>query len=299
MSNPHFERFGPSPLIAFVVGLEQLGWKPSTVLLLDALTQASERRGAGLMLVVDAERPSQPLRNLTADGRVSGVLIRAQAADHRWVRELARSVPTVMIGAHHELQGLHVVEIENVESTASLVGSMLDAGCQRLAMVAGPSGRVDAEDRIEGFRLAHVQRGLVTDPTLMFACNYRRDAAFELADSVLDAAPDGIFAANDEMARGLMERAAQRGLQIPDDMMIAGFDGTGDAGIATIDLATVRTPWEALGDIAVETLLGLINGMDMPMERLVDPLVCVGGTIAQRPASSEPPISRVVLEDPA
>lgn len=304
MSHPGFERFGPSPLIAFVVGLEQLVWKPSTVRLLDALTQASAARGAGLMLIVDAEQPSQALRNLTSDGRVSGVLIRAQAADHGWVRELVSSVPAVMIGAHHEVRDLHVVEIENAESTASLVGSMLDAGCERLAMVTGPKGRVDAEDRIEGFRLAHVQRGLVADPALIFPGNYRREAAFELADSVIDTKPDGIFAANDEMARGLMERVAQRGLRIPDDVMIAGFDGTGDAGIASTDLATVHTPWEAIADIAIETLLGLINGMDMPMERLVDPQVSLGDTIVRRPGSPEAagleaPISRAVPEDPA
>lgn len=297
------DHIGTSPLIAFVVGLEQLAWKTSTILMLDAVNKAAEARGTGLMLIVDTSTPSQALRNFAADGRVSGVLVRAQAADQRWVRELAQSVPTVMIGAHNEVQGPHVVEIENVESTASLVGSMLDAGCKRLAIVAGPGDRVDADDRMEGFRLAHVQRGLTVDPALVFPCTYRRQEAFVLTDSVLDAKPDGIFAANDEMARGVIERAGQRGVQIPEDLMVAGFDGAGDAAVASPDLATVRTPWDALGEIAVETLLGLISGIDMPLERLVDPEVHLGATVAPRglsslPAGAEHSINRVVPEGP-
>jgi len=209
-----------------------------------------------------------------------------------------------MVGAHHELEGLHVVEIENVESTASLVGSMIDGGCERLAMLCGPEGRVDAEHRSEGFRLAHVQRGRVADPARIFPCNFRRDDAFAIADEVLNTKPDGIFAANDEMARGILERAEQRGMRVPDDFMLAGFDGTDDASITSQDLATVRTPWDAIAGMAVETLLGLINGMDMPLERLVDPLVSVGVTVTplsapKVPAGFESPFSRAAREGPA
>jgi len=278
------DAFGPSPLIAYVLGVDQLAWRPAGTRLLDAVDEAATANGLGLMLVVDATRPSQALRACIADGRISGVLIRAQAAENPWVRELVHSVPTVMIGAHAKVSDVHVVEFENVESTAALVGSMLDAGCERLAMVLGKAGRIDAESRAEGFRLAHVQRGLTVDPALIYPGDFFRETAYAVADAILDAEADGIFAANDEMARGLMERIEQCGISVPKDLMIAGFDGTGTVNVTGPELATVRVPWRDLADIAVETLLGLMGGMDMPRERLVDPEVSLGETIVAKEA---------------
>lgn len=292
---------GPAPLLGFVVGLDRLSWRPSAVRLVDAVSKAAEAQNAGLLLTVDAEKPSEVLRSLIGDGQIAGVLIRAQAADQQWVRELASSVPMVMIGLHRALPDVHVVEIENVESTAALVGSMFDAGCRRLAMVAGAPGRVDSDDRLEGFRLAHVQRGWVCDSSLIFPGNFSRRGGYAIADAVLDAQPDGIFAASDETANGIIERAAERGIQVPRDVVVAGFDGTGHAAMTDVELPSVRPPWDDLAGIAVETLLGLAGGMDMPRVRLVDPQVRPVTGTAPHAGTAEPidvraSVSRAVLE---
>lgn len=294
---------GGSPLIGFVIGFDGLERRPATTALVDAVSRGAEARNAGLMLTMNAEQPSKVLRGLIGDGRIDGLLIRAQAADHQWVRELASSVPMVMIGVHRALPDVHVVEIENVESTAALVGSMFDAGCERLAMVEGAPVQVDSADRLEGFRLAHVHRGRLCDPSLIFPGDFSRRSGYEIADAVLDAQPDGIFAANDEMARGIIERAEQRGLEIPRDVMVAGFDGLSDAAVSSHDLASVCPPWDDLAAIAVETLLGIASGMDMPLERLVDPRITRGTTIAPRSSASSidlrTPLTREALEGPA
>lgn len=279
MTSPANQRIGTLPLVAFIIGTSQLAWRPSTVRVLDAVSRAAEIQGAGLMVLIEAGQPSLALRSLTGDGLVSGVLMRAQAADHGWVRELSNTLPTVMMGAHTKMPRTHVVEIENVESSATLVGAMFDAGAERLAMVSGTAQRADSHLRFEGFQLAHRLRGRSCDPSMIFPGDYTRSGGYAIADAVLDSEPDGIFAANDETARGIIERAEQRGLQIPHDLMIAGFDGSGDAPINGHDLATVQTPWDDLACTAVETLLGLVGGMDLPMERLVTPEVYLGETV--------------------
>lgn len=267
-------------MIALVLGTDHLTFKPAAVRVIDACARAANACDAGLTLVTDSAQPNDALRNFTSDGRVAGVLIRARAANRRWVRELQLAgVPTVLLGAHRSMPDVHVVEIENVESTASLVGSMLDAGASRLAMIGGPPDHLDADERTEGFRLAHIQRGRSCDPALTFDGDFSRMSGYRLADEILDLQPDGIFAANDDMALGVMERAIQRGLSIPDDLMVAGFDGIGDYAVNTLELASVHPPFDELAMIAVETLLGLIKGMDMPRERLVDPTVRLGSTI--------------------
>lgn len=290
-------------MIGFVIGSDRLAGRPSAVRMLDAVNRAVAAHDAGLMLITGADQPAKALRNFTSDGRLSGVLIRAMAADYGWVREFpAANVPTVMIGRHRSLQDVHVVEIENIESTASLVGSMFDAGCERLATITGPLGRLDAEHRLEGFRLAHVQRGRSCDASLIFTGDYTRRGSFALADQVLDSHPDGIFAANDEMARGIIDRAQQRGIAIPGDVMVAGFDGVDDVASGGQVLASVCQPWDEIATVAVQTLLGLVSGMAMPLERLVDPRVKLGATVlpplrSSAEQSSGSAFNRAVRED--
>lgn len=273
---------GGSPLLALIVGTDSLSQRPSTARLVDALSRAAEVHEAGLVMILGSDRPSEAVRNFATQGLISGVVLRAPAAEFRWVRELRASVPAVMIGAHRELQDVHVIDTESVESTASLVGSMIDAGCVRLAMVGGPADRLDASDRLEGFRLAHSVRGLAFDPSLVFQGDYLRTSGHRVAGALLDAGADGVFAANDEMARGVIERAEQRGLGVPTDLMVAGFDGDDAPATDALDLATVRQPWDGLAQTAIETLLGVAAGMDMPRIRIIDPEITLGQTIVTR-----------------
>lgn len=274
---------GRSSVFGFLLGVDELRHRASTVWLLEAVMRAADEQGQGVMLVMDSQRPNVAVRNLIADGLLDGVLVRVEAVRDQWVEELLDAgVPTVLIGAHPRRRDVAVVDVENVESSASLVGVMLDAlsdGAQqeqpKLAIITGPAGRVDAEERKRGFDLAHERRGLVPSD-LVFAGGYERANGYEVADAVIDSGAKGVFAANDAVALGFLDRAAERGLSAPEDLLVAGFDGTAEPQ----GVASVRQPYGAIAAAAVEMLLAQeVGSAPMVTDRRIQPEIFLGRTV--------------------
>lgn len=273
-------RTPPAAVIGFLAGVDELRFRPATNWAVQAVTQAAADHGFAMVLGLDSERPNAALRNLAASGNLAGLIVRPSACDRAWVKELIESeAPAVLMGTDRKRSDVHSVDTENLESTSQLVGSMIDRGCERLAMVTGPASADDAADRRAGFELAHQQRGLSVDDGQFYEGGYNRKLGYEVADEVFGNGHDGVFAANDESAYGVFYRAQERGFDIPGDLMLAGFDGTAGLEFGGRSMATVHQPFDELGVAVVETLRWLIAGVDVPLQRRIDPTISFGDTL--------------------
>ena len=173
--------------------------------------------------------------------------------------------------------GVHLVvidplELPNVDVTSigstNFVGGLsaaqhlLDLGHRRIAFLGGHLGAACNQARMSGFRAALERAGVTAPP------EYIRSAHFMYADGVAGGAalldlpvpPTAIFAASDEIAVGVMEAARARGLRVPEDLSVVGFDDTQLARMSSPPLTTVRQPLTEMGRVAVRTALRLIDG---------------------------------------
>jgi LacI family transcriptional regulator len=116
------------------------------------------------------------------------------------------------------------------------------------------------------------------DESLIIAGDYTRQAAYDLADRLIDMKPDGIFCGNDETALGVLRRTTERGIKVPEDLAIAGFDGTSANEVAAPRLTTIHQPFAEVADKAVKALITSITGSDGPLEQLVVPTIFYGET---------------------
>jgi LacI family transcriptional regulator len=139
---------------------------------------------------------------------------------------------------------------------------LLDLGHRRIAQINGPSGWVATEDRRRGYRAALAAAGILSDPRLEMSAipeiGPGREAAERLLD--LDDPPTAIFAFNDNIAIGAMQAARARGLSVPEDLSVVGFDDVEHATIVTPALTTVRQPLAEMGRTAVSLLNRLLEG---------------------------------------
>ena len=268
-----------------VIGSDQLADTPYQAAILQHVANEADQRDEGLMLLMESSKPSEAVRRLLADGLVDGVIVSVVALGPQWVEELLDArVPTVLIGFHPQRSDVAVVEVENLESSAELVGNMIDGGCKRVGTMTGQLARIDGVDRLAGYRLAHERRSIPVDETLIVGGDFRRKTGYELADQLLDNGVDGIFAANDEMATGIYLRAMERGLRIPEDLSLAGFDGhltrRRKLSLATHQplLTSVVQPFQELAAAAVEALLEAIANDDRPENRIITPHIFHGDT---------------------
>jgi LacI family transcriptional regulator len=129
---------------------------------------------------------------------------------------------------------------------------LIERGCRRIVNVRGPIGTYDAEQRSQGYRDALEQQGLPFDPALEVEGTFLRDSGRAGIQHIVDQglAFDGVFAGNDEMAIGVMEVLKERGIQVPDQVKVVGFD---DIDVAHfIGLSTVSVPIRDMGRTAAE-----------------------------------------------
>jgi LacI family transcriptional regulator len=139
---------------------------------------------------------------------------------------------------------------------------LLELGHRRIAAITGPSGWVATEDRRRGYHAALAAAGILPDPALELESNFEIRGGLEAARQLLDLPqqPTAIFAFNDNLATGAIQAARERGLRVPEDLSVVGFDDVEHATIVTPALTTVRQPLAEMGRTAVSLLTRLLEG---------------------------------------
>ena len=138
----------------------------------------------------------------------------------------------------------HLVQSNDRQAVRHAVEYLIAQGHKRIGLVEGPDGFRSAHERREGWREAVSAHGLPADISLTARGNYTFESGKEAGVSLLDLPhpPSAIFASNDVMAAGVVHVARERGLVVPGDLSVVGFDDTAIAATIWPPLTTVRWP---------------------------------------------------------
>jgi LacI family transcriptional regulator, galactose operon repressor len=139
---------------------------------------------------------------------------------------------------------------------------LLALGHRRIAAITGPRGWVATEDRRRGYHAALAGAGILPDPGLEIESDFEITGGREAAGRLLDLAepPTAILAFNDNLAIGTIQAARVRGVRVPEDLSVVGFDDVELATIVSPALTTVRQPLAEMGRTAVSLLTRLLEG---------------------------------------
>jgi LacI family transcriptional regulator len=138
---------------------------------------------------------------------------------------------------------------------------LLELGHRRIAQITGPRGWLATEDRRRAYRAALAAAGVPPDRALEVEAEPEIPPGREAAEYLLDLPepPTAIFGFNDNIAIGAIQAARARGLRVPEDLSIVGFDDVEHATIVTPELTTVRQPLAEMGRTAVSLLIRLLE----------------------------------------
>ena len=153
-----------------------------------------------------------------------------------------------------------------IAATEHLIG----AGHRRIGTITGPQDYICSRARADGYRSALEQAGLPTDPALLRHGDFQHEGGFRCGGELLDLAapPTAIFAGSDQQALGVYEAARQRGLRVPEELSVVGFDDLPAARWVSPPLTTVRQPLADMGRVAAEMLGDLISGTPLRSQRV-------------------------------
>ena len=139
---------------------------------------------------------------------------------------------------------------------------LLELGHRRIGAIAGAPGWYATEERLIGFRAALAGAGILLDPDLVTYSNRRTPWGMQSAEQLLSLPdpPTAIFGFNDNVAIGALHAAHKRGLSVPEDLSVVGFDDTAPATIVLPQLTSIRQPLAEMGRMGASLLVRLIEG---------------------------------------
>lgn len=222
-------------------------------------------RDAGLFVSVAtvptwaADQVSTVLEHFMSQG-VDGVVVIAAHDDAVVaVQAFDEPVPIVMVGPKNLPGPLHSVAVDQYAGGRLAVRHLLELGHRDVVHLAGPVDWLDARWRIEGWRDELAAAGIRAGEPIPGDWSAQRgyDVGRELAAGEL---PTAVFAANDQLALGLLRAFAEAGLRVPTDVSVVGFDDVDGSAHFFPPLTTVRQEFGALGRRCMELLLGAIAG---------------------------------------
>ncbi len=190
---------------------------------------------------------------------VDGVILLSPLCDNADVVNLLarRNIAYVPVtpSAHHG--DTPIVRMENIRAAREMTEYLIDLGHRDIGFIEGPAQYGSSALRFQGFREAMRNAGLELRPEWIVKGNYTFKSGYDAAMRLLDTKPhpSAIFASNDDMAVGLISVMNQKGLSVPRDISVVGFDDTRIAECVYPRLTTVRQPIEDMGRKAAELLL--------------------------------------------
>jgi LacI family transcriptional regulator len=207
--------------------------------------------------------PGASLPDRLADGAAEGaILVLPDRPDEEFDALVALGFPFVIVDPGTEIaEGIPVVSAAHASGATQATAHLLGLGHQRIGAIGGPQGRVATDDRLRGYHAALAGAGVLPDPALFRYSDFTVEGGRKEAEWLLQLPdpPTAIFAFNDAMAIGAIQALTARGLRVPDDVSVVGFDDTVQAGIAVPALTTMRQPLAELGRTAASLLLRQIE----------------------------------------
>ncbi len=205
-------------------------------------------------------------------GTTDGAILTLPEESNKELKALKRqSLPFVVIDPRIPLdETIPAVSAGHATGARDATEHLLSLGHRRIAAITGPPTWMASTERLNGYRAAMAAAGVLPDPKLVVPSDFRIDGGEAAAGTLLDLAdpPTAIFGFNDNVAIGALQAARARGLRVPDDLSVAGFDDSEHAALVSPALTTVRQPLAEMGRIAVSLLLRLIENQSVETLRI-------------------------------
>lgn len=245
------------------------------------MERAARRHGYALLIAASLEGGPQTLVNQVA-GRVDGFAVLARTVPTEELEVISRRLPVVMLAGPREIDHLDHLEVANADGQRALTRHLIeDHGLRRLVFVGAAEESPDVEARFAGYAAACRDAGLpVPDAPDVRAPLMTQAEGARAAEALLDRSgepPQAMVFANDQMAVGALQALERRGLRVPADIAVTGFDGIPLSRLVRPTLTTVRQPMRRLGEEAVELLVQRLGDRERAPESVMLPV-----TLAKR-----------------
>jgi LacI family transcriptional regulator len=220
------------------------------------------------------------MREFIARG-VDGIIVFAGRLSDAKLKSYAKEVSIVVTGRRLRAPGLFSLQIDDSQGATLAVRHLVEVGHRKIAFIAGSENHPDAVERLKGYKKALEDAGIGFDPGLVAVGDWHEEGGLRATLELLDSKArfTALFCVNDQTAYGACLALFRKGLSIPGDVSLVGFDDLPSSAYRLPPLTSVRQSIGELGEQSAQAILQLISG--------------------RRPRISPPPVELVVRESTA
>ena len=237
-------------------------------------------KGTGYASVIvsghwNAQEESDRVKLLLAR-KVDGIILLSGRIEDSVVLNFAKQRPIVATGRSLRSETAIGFKLDNEHGALLAVRHLIDLGHRRIAFVAGPADNADSCERFAGYQRALAEAGLEFDPNLVVEGDLHEASGLLAINRLFETKQQfsAVFAINDQTAFGVRLSLYRKGIRVPDDISLIGFDDVPTSSYTTPPLTTIHQPLYDTGLVATTALLGLIGGKKVdvtlpPLELIV------------------------------
>ena len=202
--------------------------------------------------------------------RIDGIIVIGSNIADAKLSEIKERLPTIVVGREIENWNNQTLFIDNEQAAFDATQHLIALGHTKIVHITGIQDHQDSIRRVAGYRRALLENNITPDESLICLGNFDGNSGVKAVDSLLaqNKPFTAIFAANDKTAFGARLALYRRGIRVPEDVSIIGFDDQGEAEFFTPPLTTMHQPGEEMGIAAAEALLKLIKKDDHELPKL-------------------------------
>lgn len=237
----------------------------------DAIVNYAMRKGYQTLVIFEEDGLEDVVRSVLGN-QIRGLLLSSIRLDDPLHAAIEHADTPYCYFNRRPRQGGHYVVLDNVRAASMVTNHLIGLGHRRIAYLGGVADVSTFYERQQGFTETMAAHGLTVDPDLVCIIDHRRTEQIDEAARKLlqrPAAPTAVFCATDMIALQLMDAMLQFGVNIPEDVSIAGIDNTRMSSHSAIQMTTAGHPRYNIGELAVEQLLNWIENGTPERERQI------------------------------
>jgi len=222
----------------------------------------------------DAKKDQLAL-NMFIQRQVDGLIILTGHSPEEFLVEIASEIPMIIVGRDIPDLKEQCLPFDDFEAAQKATQYLIEVGHRRIAHITGLRNHQDALERRDGYLMAHKEAGIEADPDLMIEGDFTEPSGVMAVEMLLMRGRifSAIFAANDQMAYGARLALYRRGLRVPEDVSIVGFDDQAPTAYMVPPLTSIRrTPLE-IGEAAGQALVNLMQGKSVKLPKFQSTLM--------------------------
>lgn len=227
---------------------------------LSGIIKASTKYGYDILLSSTTETTDiQTVEGLVSAAKVDGVLVMTSKIENKSI-EYLRGIdfPFSVIGSpYDDVDDTNHVDNDNERASYELTTYLIDKGCKSIALITGGRFLTVTEQRIKGFRRALSEKGMDEESGRLFVGDFDEETGNKYAKEIIDSGDrfDAVIATDDVVAYGVVSEFIERGLSVPDDIMVAGFNNSLLSRQCAVPITSVEIHAGLLGAQAVDIIM--------------------------------------------